>query len=156
MQPVFPFKLTSNLLAAVVVVLVADTFPVLIHPHRHNVQMVTVDVLVLEYKIRLVAKTELFQILAGDVLQFRIGQHILRVRVERDMHHRFLHFHLRWQEGVEALHRLADVHLPRTVIIDAVGGEKPPLCLVNLLPVVGNRAVQRAAYTDFCDHFASI
>ena len=155
-QPVFLFKLTSNLLAAVVVVLVTDTFPVLIHPHRHNVQMVTVDVLVLEYKIRLVAKTELFQILAGDVLQFDIGQHIIRVRVERDMHHRLLHLHLRRQEGEKTLHRLVNVHRSRTVIVDAVGGKQPPMRLIDFLPVVGNRAVQRVSYTDFCDHFASI
>ena len=36
------------------------------------------------------------------------------------------------------------------------GRKQPPLRLVNLLPVVGNRAVQRTSYTDFCDHFASI
>ncbi len=55
-------------------------------------QVVAVDVLVLENKIRLVAETEFFQILAGYILQFHIGQYILRVRVERDMHHRLLHF----------------------------------------------------------------
>ena len=72
------------------------------------------------------------------------------------MHHRLLDLHLRWQEGEKTLHRLAYVHRSRTVIVDAVGGKQPPLRLVNLLSVVGNRAVQRAAYTDFCDHFASI
>ena len=52
-----------------------------IRDSRHNVQMVTVDVLVFEYKIRLVPKTELFQILAGDVLQFRIGQHLSLIHI---------------------------------------------------------------------------
>ena len=132
-----------------------EPFPVLVHVDCHDVQVVAVDVLVLEDKIRLVSETEPFQIIAGDILQLNIGQYILRMRVERDMHYRFLHFHLRRHESLEALHRLADVHLPRTVIVDAVGGEQPPLCLVNLLPVVGNRAVQRISYTDFCDHFAS-
>ena len=156
MQTIFLFQLTGNLLATIVIVLITDTFPVLVHPHCHDVQVVAVDVLMLEYKIRLVSETEFFQILAGYILQFRIGQHILRVRVERDMYHWLLDLHLRWQEGVETLHRLAYVHRSRTVIVDAVGGKQPPLRLVNLLSVVGNRAVQRAAYTDFCDHFASI
>ena len=98
-QPIFLFKLTGDLLAAVVVVLVADTFSVLVHPHGNDVQVVAVYVLVLENKVRLVAEAHLFQILAGYILQFHIGQHILRVRVERDMHHRFLHHHLRRQEG---------------------------------------------------------
>ncbi len=54
-------------------------------------QVVAVDVLVLENKIRLVAETEFFQILAGYILQFRIGQRIVRMRVERNMQHRLLH-----------------------------------------------------------------
>ena len=48
-----------------------------------------------------------------------------------------------------------DVHRSRTVIVDAVGGEQPPFRFVNLLPVVGECAVQRISYTDFCDHFSS-
>ena len=156
MQPVFLLQLTGDLFATIVVVLVADTFPVIVHPHRHDVQVVAVDVLVLENKIRLVAETEFFQILAGYILQFRIGQHILRMWVERNMHHRLLHLHLWRHEGEKTLHRLVDVHLSRTVIVDAVGRKQPPLRLVNLLPVIGNRAVQRVSYTDFCDHFASI
>ena len=119
-------------------------------------QVVAVDVLVLEYKIRLVSETEFFQILAGDILQLNIGQHILRVRVERDMHHRLLDLHLRWQEGEKTLHRLAYVHRPRAVIVDAVGGEQPPFRLVDLFPVVGKCAVQRVSYADFCDHFSCI
>ena len=100
-------------------------------------QVVAVDVLVLEDKIRLVSETEPFQIIAGDILQLNIGQYILRMRVERDMHYRFLHFHLRRHESLEALHRLADVHLPRTVIVDAVGGEQPPqMCIRDRLLVV--------------------
>ena len=64
------------------------------------------------------------------------------------MHHRLLDLHLRWQEGVETLHRLAYVHRSRTVIVDAVGGEKPPLRLVNLLPVVGNYGAQNETYIE--------
>ena len=53
----------------------------------------------IEHKIRLVAVAHLFQILACDVLKLRVGQHILRVRVERYMHHRFLHPRLCGHEG---------------------------------------------------------
>ena len=70
MQPVFLLQLTGDLFATIVVVLVADTFPVIVHPHRHDVQVVAVDVLVLENKIRLVAETEFFQILAGYILKY--------------------------------------------------------------------------------------
>ena len=156
MQSVLLFQFPANTVAAAVEKIPVEPFPVFVHVDRYDVQVVAVYVLVLENKIRLVSETEFFQILAGDILQLNIGQHILWVRVERDMHHRLLDLHLRWQEGVETLHRLAYVHRSRTVIVDAVGGEKPPLRLVNLLPVVGNRAVQRTSYTDFCDHFASI
>ena len=119
-------------------------------------QVVSVNVLMLENKVRLLPETEFFQILTGYILQFRISQHILRMRIERDMYHRFLHFLLWWHEGDKTLHRLADVHLSRTVIVDAVGGEQPPSRLVDLFPVIGKCAVQRISYTDFCDHFASI
>ena len=156
MQSVLLFQFPADTVAAAVEKIPVEPFPVLVHVDRHDVQVVAVDVLVLENKIRLVAETEFFQILAGYILQFRIGQHILRMWVERNMHHRLLHLHLWRHEGEKTLHRLVDVHLSRTVIVDAVGRKQPPLRLVNLLPVIGNRAVQRVSYTDFCDHFASI
>ena len=155
-KPVLPFQLAGYLLAPVEVIAHVYTPAVPVHPDRHDMQVVAVDVLVLENKVRLVAEPHLFQILAGDVLQFRVGQHILGMRIQRDMHHRLFHFHLRRQEGEKALHRLVDVHRPRAVIEDTVGGKQPAFRFVNLLPVVGECAVQRVPYTDFCDHFASI
>ena len=98
-KPVLLFQLTCNLLAAVEIVSGVDAPAVFVHPDRHDMQVVAVDVLVFEHKIRLVAVAHLFQILACDVLKLRVGQHILRVRVERYMHHRFLHPRLCGHEG---------------------------------------------------------
>ena len=156
MQPVLTFQFAGDLLAPVEVVADVNTLAVFVDPDRHDMQVVTAGVLMLENKVRLVCKAHLFQILPCDVLKFRVCQHIVRVRIQRDMHHRFLHSRISRHTGKKALHRLMDVHRPRAVIVDAVGGEQPPFLLVDLLSVVGKRTVQRFSYTDFSDHFASI
>ena len=89
-------------------------------------QVVAVYVLMLYNKIRLVPVAEFLQILACDVLQFRICQHVVGMRVERDMEYRFLHPRMLRHTGEKTFHRLAYVHRPRAVIVDAVGGEQPP------------------------------
>ena len=156
MQPVFPFQLAGYLLATVKVVSGVYAPAVPVHPHRHDMQVVAVYVLMLVHHIGLVAEAHLLQILPRDVLKLGVGQHIVGMRVERDMHHRLLHLRPHGHQGEEVLHRPADVHRSRTVIVDAVGRQQPPFLLVDLLPVVGKCAVQRVSYADFCDHFSCI
>ena len=156
MQPVFPFQFACYLLAPVKVIPGVYAPAFLVHPDRHNMQMVAVDVLMLENEIRLVAEPHLLQILPCDVLKFCVRQNIVGMRIERDMHHRFLHLRPHGHQSEKVLHSPVDIHRPRTVIVDAVGCQKPPFRLVDLFPVVGKCAVQRLSYTDFCDHFASI
>ena len=156
MQPVLLFQFPPDAVAATEKEILIEPPAFLIHIDCHDMQMVAVYVLVLDNKVRLVAVAEFLQILACDVLQFRVGQHVVGMRVERDMEYRFLHPRMLRHTGKKALHRLAYVHRPRAVIVDAVGGEQTPFRLVDLFPVVGKRAVQRLSYTDFCDHFASI
>ena len=81
MQAVLLFQFLADTVAAAVKEIPVEPFPVLVHIDRHDVQVVAVDVLVLENKVRLVAKAEFFKILAGDILQLHIGQHIFRVRI---------------------------------------------------------------------------
>ena len=155
-QPVLPFQFPADAVAAAEEEILIEPPAFLVHIDCHDVQVVAVYVLVLDNKIRLVPIAEFLQILACDVLQFRIGQHVVGMRIERDMEYRFLHPRMLRHTGEKALHCLADVHRPRAVIVDAVGGEQPPFRLVDLFPVIGKCAVQRLSYTDFCDHFASI
>ena len=68
MQAVLLFQFLADTVAAAVKEIPVEPFPVLVHIDRHDVQVVAVDVLVLENKVRLVAKAEFFQILAGDIL----------------------------------------------------------------------------------------
>ena len=134
MQSVLLFQFPADTVAAAVEKIPVEPFPVLVHVDRHDVQVVAVDVLVLEYKIRLVSETE-FSRYSRAIFCNSISVSTSSGCGLREMHHRLLDLHLRWQEGEKTLHRLAYVHRSRTVIVDAVGGEKPPLRLVNLLPL---------------------
>ena len=91
MQSVLPFQFSGYLLAPIEVVTGVNAFAVLVHPYRHDMQMVTVDVLMLENKVRLITEAHLLQILPCDVLKLRVSQHVIGMRVKRDMHHRLLH-----------------------------------------------------------------
>ena len=155
-QPVLPFQFACYLLAPVKIVPGVYAPAVLVHPDRHDMQMVAVDVLVLENEVRLVAEAHLLQILPRDVLKLRVRQNIVGMRIERDMHHRFLHLRPHGHHAEKVLHSPMDVHRSRAVIVDAVGCQKSPFRLVDFLPVVGKCAVQRVSYTDFCDHFSCI
>ena len=68
MQCVLLFQFPADTVAAALEQIPLEPFPVLVHVDCHDVQVVAVDVLVLENKIRLVAETEFFQILAGCFL----------------------------------------------------------------------------------------
>ena len=54
----------------------------------------------------------------------------------------------------EILFSTGDVHPSAAVVEDLVHGEQLALALVHLHAVVGQRSVQRRAYTDFCDHLS--
>ena len=68
MQSVLLFQFPADAIAAAVEEIPVEPFPVLVHVDCHDVQVMAVDVLVLEDKIRLVSETEPFQIIAGDIL----------------------------------------------------------------------------------------
>ena len=155
MQSVLLFQFLPDALASAEKVVLINPFSVLSHIDRDDMQMMPVNIFMLENQVRLVAVPHFFQILLCDVLQLGIRQYIVRVRIQGNMQHGVLGLDHRRHEGHKALHRLADVHHSGTVIVDAVGSQQPSFRLVNLLPVVGKCAVQRLAYTDFCDHFFS-
>ena len=156
MKSVLFFQLLADALTPAIEIVLIEPPAGFIHIDRDDMDMVPVYVLVLVNHVRLLSVAELFQILPRDVLQFRIGQHVVGMRVEGDVHHRFLHPRMRRHISHEIVHRTVYIHRPRAVIVDFVGGKELSLLLVDLLPVVGECAVQRLPYTDFCDHCASI
>ena len=106
-------------------------------------QMVAVDVLVLIHHVGLVAVAQTVEVFPCYLLQFRVRQHIVGMRIDGDVQHRLLRAHRGGHEGQEALHRLGNIHRTTPVVEDAVGGQQPSLFLVDLLPIVGECAVER-------------
>ena len=131
---------------------VADLSSRFVHAERNDVQVVAVDVFMFEYGIGLTAITEPCEILLGDGRQFRIGQTVIGVRIQRDMHHRFQCAHLLRQVTGEVLRRPPNVEATRPFIEDFVRGKQPPLPLVDLLAIVGQCPVKRASYVNFGNH----
>ena len=90
-KPVFLLQLPAYAVTAAKKEIAVEPPAVLIHIDRHDMHMVAVYILVLIYHVWLLPETELLQIFPCDVLQVRIREPVLRVRIERYMHHRFLH-----------------------------------------------------------------
>ncbi len=85
--------------------------------------VVTVDVGVFIDHIWLVTEPHLFHILAGDCRQLCIGQNIIGMRIEGDMHHRPLCLCSGWHPLHEVGEGTSDVNRAGAVIVDFVGVE---------------------------------
>ena len=154
MQVVLLFQFACRLLALVEVVAGTDSLAVLLNSDGNDVHVVTVDVLMLIDHVGLSAKTNLLHILTGDIFHIRVRQFVVRMWIEGDMYHRILRAASVGDEVHEVLHCLADIHLARTIIEDAVGGKQLALILVNLLAVVGQCPEERVTETYLCDHLS--
>ena len=152
MQTVFLLQRTGNVLAPAADEAVADFLSLLVHAERNDVQVVAVDVFMFEYGIGLAAVTEPCEVLLGDGRQLRVGQAVIGVRVQGDMHHRFRCTHLLRQVAGEILRRPPNVEASRPFIEDFVRGEQLSLPLVDLLAVVDQCPVKRASYVNFGNH----
>ena len=154
-QAVLAFQLGGDALAAAVdEVLVQPPAP-LVHIDGNDVQVVAVDVLVLEDKKGLVAVAQLFQILPRKLFHLHVRQAVVGMRIEGDVDDLVPCTHVLRHIAPEVLHGTGDVHPSAAVVEDLVHGEELALALVHLQSVVGECAVQRRAYIDFCDHLPS-
>ena len=107
--------------------------------------MVAVYVLVLEYKIRHIAEPHLFHILVGKAGKVNIRKPVVRVRIERYVHHRLFGFGIGRHPPLEILKRTVYVDSPCSVVEDFVGVEQPAFLLVYLFAVVNQSSVKGVA-----------
>ena len=105
--------------------------------------MVAVYVHVLINHIRHIAEAHPFHILAGEFGVFHIAQTVVGMRIEGDMHHRPLRARGGWHPASEILIGTVDVSLSRAIVVDLVCGKQPAVLLVDFLPVVAERTIQR-------------
>ena len=142
-QPILPLQILAYALAPAEEEVLVESPAALVHIDGDDVKVVAVNVLVLIDHIRLVAVAQTVEVFPCYLLQLRVRQHIIGMRIDGDVQHRFLRAHRGGHEGHEALHRLGYVHRAAPVVEDAVGGQQPTLLLVDLLPVVGEGTVER-------------
>ena len=154
-QPVLLFQLGGDALAAPVDEVTVKPPAVFVHIDGDDVQVVAADVLVLEYKIRLVAVTQPVKILACELFQLRVGQAVVGMRIERNMDDLVACAHLLRHEPLEIPLGTCHVHPSAAVVEDPVHGKEPAFALVHLQTVVGECAVQRCPHAYLRDHLSS-
>ena len=115
MQAVFALQVTQNLHRAPGFEIVREFAALLIDPQRHDMEMLSGNVLVLENNIRLFAVTHAFHVLTGDFPELFVGQLILWRGVERNMEHRIGSPSVGFEVRHEALH--ADVNIKASAFI---------------------------------------
>ena len=94
-------QVTGDSLALMVVVSAIQTLAVLIHPDGHDVHVVMVNVLMLVNHVWLVAISHALQVFPCDVLHLHIRQHIIRMRIQGDMHDRLFRSDVRRKVSLE-------------------------------------------------------
>ena len=82
MQAVLLLQSVGGTFAPAVDVIVVKPLAVQPDTDGNDMQVVAVDVLVLKYDIGLVAVTDFIHVFPCDVRQLRIGQFILRMRIQ--------------------------------------------------------------------------
>lgn len=125
-----------------VVVSAIQALAVFIHSDGHDVHVVTVNVLMLVNQVWLVAISHALQVFPCDVLHLHIRQHIIRMRIQGDMHDRLLCSDVRRKVSLEITQGIGDARLSRTIIEDLVRCQELSLLLVNLLTIVCQCAIQ--------------
>ena len=82
MQAVFALQVTQNLHRAPGFEIVREFAALLIDPQRHDMEMLSGNVLVLENNIRLVAVTHTFHVFLRDVPELIVGQFVFGRRIQ--------------------------------------------------------------------------
>ena len=87
MKTVLLFKLSADVLALIEVVFIRDNRTVRPDPECYNMDMVTVNVFVLHYKVRHITEPHFLHILVGELGILSLTQPVVGVRIERYVHH---------------------------------------------------------------------
>ena len=135
-------QVTGDSLALMVVVSAIQALAVFIHSDGHDVHVMTVDVLMLVNHVWLVAISHALQVFTGNILHLHIRQHIIRMRIQGDMHDRLFCSDMRRKVSLEITQGIGDARLSRTIIEDLVRCQELSLFLVNLLTIVCQCAIQ--------------
>lgn len=128
-------QVTGDSLALVVVVSAVQALAVFIHSDGHDVHVVSVNILMLVNHIWLVAISHALQVFPCDILHLHIRQHIIRMRIQGDMHDWFFCSDVRRKVSLEITQGVDDARLSRTIIEDLVRCQELSLFLVNLSPL---------------------
>ena len=120
----------------------------LVHIDCHDVQVVTVYVLVLDNKGRLVPVAEFLQILACDVLQFRICQHVVGMRIEGDVYDRLFGAVMVRHPFEKLPHGFIRTEAPVFGIAEEMCRKDFCPAFIDLVLIVGQCAVQVLTHAD--------
>ena len=135
-------QVTGDSLAPMVVVSAIQTLAVFIHSDGHDVHVMTVDILMLVNHVWLVAISHALQVFTGNILHLHIRQHIIRMRIQGDMHDRLLCSDMRRKVSLEITQGIGNARLSRTIIEDLVCSQELSFFLVNLLTIVCQSPIQ--------------
>jgi len=112
MQAVFALQVTQNLHRAPGFEIVREFAALLIDPQRHDMEMLSGNVLVLENNIRLFAVTHAFHVLTGDFPELFVGQLILWRGVRQNMEDRIGHPSVGFEIRHKTLHAGVNIEAP--------------------------------------------
>ena len=112
MQAVFALQVTQNLHRAPGFEIVREFAALLIDPQRHDMEMLSGNVLVLENNIRLVAVTHTFHVFLRDVPELIVGQSVFRRGVQRGVEDRVRSPAVGFEVRPKAIHTSVDIHSP--------------------------------------------
>ena len=134
-----------------------DTLALFIHTDGYDMQVMTVNVLVLHNDIRLVSIAHTLHILMCHFGQFLVRQPVIWMGIERNVNNWFLRAHLHWHVPLKVMQGLNNVNLARTIVEYLVGIKQLPLALVHLVGIILDGTEETGANRNLCYHrsFAS-
>ena len=154
MQAVFALQVTQNLHRAPGLEIVRKFAALLIDPQRHDMDMLSGNVLVLENDIGLFAVAHTLHVLAGDVPELFVGQPVFRRRVQRGMENRISSSPVGFEIRHEALHAGVNVKASAFIVWfeHLLPEEHFGFILIHFLLVVIQRSAGRGTRSYIRNH----
>ena len=154
MQAVFALQVTQNLHRAPGFEIVREFAALLIDPQRHDMEMLSGNVLVFENDIGLVAITHTFHVLLRDVPELSVGQSVFRRGVQRGVEDRVRSPAVGFEVRPKAIHAGVDIHSP--VLVERFQHLLPEknlgFILIHFLLVVIQRSAGRGTRSYIRNH----
>ena len=149
------FQGIGNLLAPPFLKLIINLLTTTVHPKRHDVDMLTGNVIMFEHDIRLVAITESLHILLGYLCEPFIGEFLVRVRIERTVEHRLLRSAFLWDKCLHIGKHLCHCIMFLFVLIQAMGKKNACFPFLHLFEVIAECPSKVLRCRNFCYHFSN-